>query len=261
MGMDWGAKEKAEKDSGLGERRERIGMNGEDRKEGGRLLWKPGNMLYPLPVVMVSCARPGEKPNIITVAWAGTICSDPVMLSISVRPERYSYSIIRETGEFVVNLVNRELVRATDFCGVKSGRDVDKFRELGLTPSPSAHVGAPGIGESPLSLECRVTQVIPLGSHDLFLAEVVGVDVDSRYLDEKGKFRLNDSGLVTYSHGEYFGLGEKLGSFGYSVRKKVDAEPPKEQKKQSVGPPEKQKKLAKGREKRAGKNRQRRIDT
>lgn len=188
-----------------------------DQKE--RLSWKPGNLLYPLPVVMVSCMRPGEKPNIITVAWAGTICSDPPMLSVSVRPERYSYGILRETGEFVVNLVNRQLTYATDYCGVKSGRDVDKFREMGLTPSPSVHVKAPGIGESPLSLECKVAQVIPLGSHDMFVAEILGVTADSRYLDENGKFHLNDSDLVAYSHGEYFALGEKLGKFGYSVKK------------------------------------------
>ena len=182
--------------------------------------WKPGNMLYPLPVVMVSCQRPEERPNIITVAWAGTICSDPAMLSISVRPERHSYGIIRDTGQFVVNLVNEDLVFATDYCGVKSGRDVDKYEEMHLTPLPSRHIAPPGIAESPLNLECQVTQVIPLGSHDLFLARILGVTADGRYMDEKGKFNLNQSRLVAYSHGEYFALGEKLGSFGYSVRKK-----------------------------------------
>lgn len=185
-----------------------------------RQMWKPGNMLYPVPAVMVSCGRPGEVPNIITVAWAGTVCSEPPMLSISVRKERYSYDIIRDSGEFVVNLVNRRLVRAADFCGVRSGRDVDKYRELGLTPLPSQQIGAPGIGESPVCLECRVEQQLPLGSHDLFLAKILGVSVDGRYLDEKGKFHLNRCGLTAYSHGEYFALGEKLGSFGYSVRKK-----------------------------------------
>lgn len=185
-----------------------------------RQLWRPGNMLYPVPAVMVSCGRQGEKANIITVAWAGTICSDPVMVSVSIRPERYSYGIIKETGEFVVNLVNNRLVFAADYCGVKSGRDVDKFREMQLTPLPSRQIGTPGIAESPVCLECKVTQVIPLGTHDMFLAQVVGVTVDEQYMDEKGKFHLNSAGLVAYSHGEYFELGKKLGSFGYSVRKK-----------------------------------------
>ena len=182
--------------------------------------WKPGNMLYPVPAVMVSCGRKGEKPNIITVAWAGTVCSDPPMVSISVRKERYSYEIIRETGEFVINLVNRELVRAADYCGVKSGRDTDKFKEMGLTAQPSRYVGAPGIGESPVNLECRVTNRLELGSHDMFLARVEGVAIDGKYMDEKGKFHLNDSGLVSYSHGEYFELGKKLGSFGWKIKKK-----------------------------------------
>lgn len=177
-------------------------------------------MLYPLPAVMVSCMRQGEQPNIITVAWAGTVCTNPPMLPISVRPERYSHGIIRETGEFVVNLVTKDLVKATDYCGVKSGRDVDKFQETNLTRQPSCHVSCPGIAESPVNIECRVRQVIPLGSHDLFLADVLGVTIEDSYLDEKGKFELNQSGLVTYSHGEYFLLGEKLGTFGYSVKKK-----------------------------------------
>ncbi len=177
-------------------------------------------MLYPVPAVMVSCQRPGEKPNIITVAWAGTICSDPVMVSISVRKSRYSYDIIKETGEFVINLVTKDLVFATDYCGVKSGKDVDKYKAMKLTPSDSVHVSCPGIMESPLQLECKVEQIIPLGSHDLFLAKVQGVVVDDKYMDEKGKFHLNDAGLVAYSHGEYYALGDKLGQFGYSVRKK-----------------------------------------
>lgn len=183
-------------------------------------MWKPGNMLYPVPVVMVSCGRPGETSNIITVAWAGTICSDPAMLSISVRKQRYSYQILKDTGEFVVNLVTRELVYAADYCGVKSGRNVDKFRDMKLTPLKSAHIQAPGIEESPVNLECRVRQILELGSHDMFLAEVVGVTVDKEQMDENGKFHLNDMGLVAYSHGEYFLLGEKLGKFGYSVQKK-----------------------------------------
>ncbi|MCI8949197.1 MAG: flavin reductase family protein [Lachnospiraceae bacterium] len=182
-------------------------------------LWKPGNMLYPVPAVMVSLKRPEEKPNIITIAWAGTVCSDPAMVSISVRKERYSYQILKETEEFVINLVTSELAFAADYCGVKSGRDVDKFREMKLTPVPSSHIGAPGILQSPVNIECRVKQVIPLGSHDLFLGQVLGVTVDSDYLDASGRFRLNDAKLVAYSHGEYFELGKKIGTFGYSVRK------------------------------------------
>ena len=193
----------------------------EKNREVKKQIWKPGNMLYPIPAVMVSCGRPKENPNIITIAWAGTICSSPAMVSISVRPERYSYQIIKETGEFVINLVTEQLVYAADYCGVRSGRDVDKYKEMKLTPYPSQMIQAPGIKESPVNIECRVTERKPLGSHDMFLAEVVSVSVDERYMDEKGKFHLNDTGLVAYSHGEYFGLGEKLGSFGYSVRKKV----------------------------------------
>lgn len=182
--------------------------------------WKPGNMLYPVPAVMISCQREGEKPNIITVAWAGTICSDPAMVSISVRKERYSHPIISETGEFVINLTTKDLAFATDYCGVKSGKDVDKFKEMKLTAAPSNKVSCPGIAESPVNIECKVKQVIELGSHDMFIAEVVAVDVSEEYLDENGKFNLNSTGLVTYSHGEYFTLGEKIGKFGYSVKKK-----------------------------------------
>ena len=184
-----------------------------------KLSWKPGNMLYPVPAVMVSCKREGEKPNIITVAWAGTVNTNPPMVSISVRPERYSYEIIKETKEFVINLVTKELVYATDFCGVRSGRDVDKFAQMKLHEAPSKVVGAPGIWESPVNIECRVVSEQPLGSHTMFLAEVVNVNVDDRYMDENGRFDLNSSGLITYSHGEYFELGKKLGRFGYSVNK------------------------------------------
>ncbi len=184
-----------------------------------KISWKPGNMLYPLPVVTVSCGEEGQRPNIITVAWAGTVCSDPVMVSISVRKERYSHDIIQRTGEFVINLVTEDLTYATDYCGVRSGRDVDKFEKMHLTPLKIEGVSAPAIAESPLSLACKVTEVKELGSHDMFLAEVVGVTVDDRYMDPSGKFRLNDTKLVTYSHGEYFGLGEKKGKFGYSVKK------------------------------------------
>ena len=164
--------------------------------------WKPGNMLYPLPVVMVSCNRKGEKPNIVTVAWTGTICSDPAMVSISVRPERYSHDIIEETGEFVINLVTKDLTYATDYCGVRSGRDVDKFKEMNLTPLPSKMIDAVGIEESPVNIECKVVEVKKLGSHDMFIAEVVNVTVDDRYMDENNKFNLNDSDLVAYSHGD-----------------------------------------------------------
>ena len=184
-----------------------------------KINWKSGNMLYPLPVVMVSCQRKDERPNIITVAWAGTICSDPVMVSISVRKERFSHGIIAETGEFVINLVTQDLVYATDYCGVKSGRDVDKFKMMNLTPVAINGVKAKAIGESPLSLVCRVKEIKELGSHDMFIAEVVGVMVDDKYMRDDGKFELNDSKLVAYSHGEYFGLGKKLGKFGYSVKK------------------------------------------
>lgn len=174
----------------------------------------------PLPAVMVSCKRPGEKPNIITVAWTGTVCSSPAMVSISVRPDRYSYDIIKETGEFVINLTTEKLARATDYCGVRSGRDVDKFAEMNLTAGRSVHVDAPYIEECPVNIECRVQQILELGSHHMFIAEVLGVDIDDRYLDEKGKFRLNEANPIVYSHGEYFGIGRKLGSFGYSVRRK-----------------------------------------
>lgn len=184
--------------------------------------WKPGNMLYPVPVVMVSCNREGETPNIITIAWAGTICSDPAMVSISVRKERHSHSIIEETGEFVINLVTKDLVYATDFCGVRSGGDVDKFKEMGLTAIPSDKIGAVKIAESPVNLECKVKDVQHLGSHDMFIAEVVNVTIDDKYMDEKGAFHLNSADLVAYSHGEYFVLGEKVGKFGYSVQKKTD---------------------------------------
>lgn len=186
----------------------------------GKQQWKPGNMLYPVPAVMLSCQREGEKPNIITVAWAGTICSDPVMLSVSIRKERHSHDIISETGEFVVNLTTEELCFATDYCGVKSGRDVDKFKEMHLTDEKASKVKAPLIGESPVNLECKVVDVKELGSHDMFIAQVVAVHVDEKYLDDKGRLDLGKAKLITYSHGEYFGLGKKLGKFGYSVEKK-----------------------------------------
>ncbi len=183
-------------------------------------VWKPGNMLYPIPAVMVSCGKTEEKPNIITVAWAGTVCSNPAMVSISIRKERYSYDLIKESREFVINLVTKELVRKADYCGVKSGRDIDKFDKMKLSPVKAQKVSAPIIEESPVNIECVVKDILPLGTHDMFLAEVVSVSVDKRLIDKKGKFHLNQSGLIVYSHGEYYGLGEYLGKFGYSVKKK-----------------------------------------
>lgn len=181
--------------------------------------WKAGNMVYPLPAVLVSCQREGEKPNLITVAWTGTICTNPAMVYISVRPERYSYAIIEESKEFVINLSTEEMVKAVDYCGVRSGRSVDKFKETGLTPMKAQLVKAPLVEESPVNIECRLKEIIKLGSHDMFVAEVLGVNVDTRFLNEKGKFELGKSKLVAYSHGEYYGLGNLLGTFGYSVRK------------------------------------------
>lgn len=183
--------------------------------------WKPGTVLYPLPAVLVSCgATPGEY-NLLTVAWTGTVCTDPPMCYVSVRPERHSYGIIRRTGEFVINLTTRGLARAADWCGVRSGRDYDKFREMGLTPGKALKVAAPIVEESPVSIECRVRQVLELGTHDMFLAEVVAVQVDADYIDPAtGRFCLERACPIVYSHGEYFALGEALGHFGWSVRKK-----------------------------------------
>ena len=187
----------------------------------GRQIWRPGNMLYPLPAVMVSAADREGNPNILTVAWTGTICSDPAMLYISVRPERYSYHMIKETGEFVVNLTTEKLAYATDWCGVRSGRDVDKWKEMKLTKGKAEKLEyAPIIQESPVNIECKVTEVKELGSHHMFLAEVKAVQVDEKYMKNNGKFELNSTGLLTYSHGEYLSLGTSLGTFGWSVRKK-----------------------------------------
>lgn len=183
--------------------------------------WKPGTVLYPLPAVLVSCGATPEEYNLLTVAWTGTVCTNPPMCYISVRPERHSYAIIRRTEAFAINLTTRSLARATDWCGVRSGRDCDKFREMGLTAVASERIPAPVVAESPVNIECRVRQVLPLGSHDLFLAEVVGVQVDEAYLDpETGRFCLEKAEPIVYSHGEYFALGEALGHFGWSVRKK-----------------------------------------
>lgn len=186
-----------------------------------RQVWKPGNMLYPLPAVMVSAADMEGNANILTVAWTGTVCTDPAMLYISVRPERYSYHMIRETEEFVVNLTTESLAYAADWCGVKSGRDVDKWKEMNLTRGPAAKLSyAPVILESPVNIECRVTEVKELGSHHMFLAEVAAVQADEKYMTENGKFELNSTALLAYSHGEYLGLGKDLGRFGFSVKKR-----------------------------------------
>lgn len=186
-------------------------------------------MLYPLPVAMVSC-QGGKKlcdktelfgrPNIITIAWTGTICTNPPMVSISVRPTRYSYRLIEETGEFVINLTTETLVRAADYCGVRSGRDTDKFKEMHLTPLPSKNISVPGIAECPVNIECMVREAKQLGSHTMFLADVAGVTVSDDFLNENGSLDLHAAGLISYSHGAYYSLGKQLGTFGCSVRKK-----------------------------------------
>lgn len=182
--------------------------------------WKPGNMIYPVPAVLVTVADKAGKDNIITVSWTGTICTNPPMAYISVRPERYSYHMIRETGEFVINLTTKNLTFAADFCGVRSGRDVDKFDYLKLTRQKAAKVMPPLIGESPVNIECRVTQCLELGSHHMFLAEVAAVHASEAYMDGNGKFHLEQAEPVVYSHGAYCNLKQILGTFGYSVRKK-----------------------------------------
>ena len=185
----------------------------------GRQVWKPGNMLYPLPVVMVSVCDKAGNSNIITVAWAGTICTNPAMVSISVRPERHSYQMIKETGEFVINLTTKDLVYATDFCGVKSGKNVDKFKQCKLTPIPGKFVSAPMIEQSPVNIECKVKEIKELGSHHMFIAEVLAVHADEQYMDEKNKFCLEKAEPIVYSHGTYLMTGDVLGKFGFSVKK------------------------------------------
>ena len=188
----------------------------------GKQIWKPGNMVYPLPAVMVSTADKKGNTNILTIAWTGTVCTNPAMVYISVRPERYSYHMIKESGEFVINLTTEELIRATDFCGVRSGKDMDKWKECRLTEGRAVSLEyAPVIEQSPVNIECKVKSVQELGSHHMFLAEVTAVQADEKYMDENGKFELNKTGLLAYSHGEYLGLGKRLGTFGYSVRKKT----------------------------------------
>lgn len=183
-------------------------------------IWRPGNMLYPLPVVMVSTADLKGNDDIITVAWAGTVCSSPAMVSISVRPERFSHHMLMESREFVINLTTEKLAFATDYCGVRSGRDTDKWKDMNLTKEKAQIVKVPMIAESPVNIECKVRDIKNLGSHDMFIAEVVSVHADEKYMDNKGKFDLAKADPIVYSHGEYYGMGKKLGKFGYSVKKK-----------------------------------------
>jgi Conserved protein/domain typically associated with flavoprotein oxygenases, DIM6/NTAB family len=183
-------------------------------------VWKPGNMVYPLPVVMISLADKAGKANIITVAWTGTVCTNPAMVYISVKPERYSYDILKETKEFVINLTTEATAYATDYCGVKSGRQVDKFKELKLTKEKAEHVASPMIGECPVNIECKVMEIKKLGSHHMFLAKVLAVHVDEEYMNSRGKFQLEEAKPIVYSHGDYFSLGRKVGEFGYSVKKR-----------------------------------------
>ena len=186
-----------------------------------KVSWKPGTMVYPLPAALVSCGSSPEEHNLITVAWTGTICTQPAMLYISVRPERHSYGIIKSNMEFTLCLTTADMAKAVDWCGVKSGRDFDKWRETGLTKVPGHTVRCPMVGESPLCIECRVKTIMSLGSHDMFVAEVLNVVADDRYIDPvSGHFDLVSSGLMAYCHGGYYSLGEKLGKFGFSVEKK-----------------------------------------
>ena len=181
--------------------------------------WKGSALLAPVPAALVTCGTL-DTPNVLTIGWTGIVCTRPPMTYISVRPERYSHDIIKNSGEFVINLTTSAMVRTTDFCGVKSGRDINKFEACNLHIVTAQKVSAPVIEECPVSLECRVTESKLLGSHTMFLAEIVGIDVDERYIDSKGKLNLQQCGLAAYAHGEYFALGRKLGDFGYSVRKK-----------------------------------------
>ena len=184
-----------------------------------KVTWKPGTFLYPLPAVMVSCGNM-EKSNIITVAWTGILNTDPAMVYISVRPSRYSYNMIKESREFVINLTNKDLAYATDWCGVKTGAKVDKFKEMNLTKEKAKNVQCPTIKESPVSIECKVKEIKQLGSHDMFIAEIVSIDADEQYIDEKGAFDITKCNLITYANGKYFTLGKQVGKFGYSVQKK-----------------------------------------
>jgi flavin reductase (DIM6/NTAB) family NADH-FMN oxidoreductase RutF len=183
--------------------------------------WKPGTMIYPLPAVMISCGANPDEYNILTVSWVGTICTDPPMCYISVRPSRHSYEILKKNMEFVINLTTKELAFATDWCGVKSGKDVNKFEAMKLTPGKSTVVNAPFIEEAPLCIECRVREIVSLGTHDMFIADVVNVLADEKFINpETGAFQLNESDLLVYSHGHYYEMGKPIGKFGWSVQKK-----------------------------------------
>lgn len=185
----------------------------------GKIMWKPGTFEYPIPAVMVSCGDM-EKSNIITVAWTGILNSDPAMVYISVRPERHSYHIIKETGEFVINLTTRDLAYATDWCGVKSGAKFDKFKEMKLTKQKANLVKCPLIEEAPVSIECKVKEIRELGTHHMFIADVLAIDADEKYMDEKGAFDISKCDLMAYANGGYYGLDKKIGKFGFSVQKK-----------------------------------------
>ena len=182
--------------------------------------WKPGTLIYPLPAILVSCGSRPEDYNLLTASWVGTICSQPPMCYVSIRPERHSYALVKESGEFGLNLTTVGMARQTDWCGVRSGKDYDKFAETGLTVEPAKLIKAPLVAESPVSIECKVRQIIPLGSHDMFMADVVNVRADQQYIDpETGSFDMEKANLLAYSHGEYFSLGDFLGYFGWSVKK------------------------------------------
>ena len=190
------------------------------KKQYNKQQWKPGTLIYPLPAVLISCGETEEEYNMLTVAWVGTICTNPAMCYISVRPERHSYDIIKRTKSFVINLTNEDMARATDWCGVRSGKDYNKFKEMRLTPQKAQKVAAPIVLESPLSIECEVIEIKELGSHHMFIANVVNVQADERYIDPvTDEFRLSDAKLIAYSHGHYYKLGEEIGKFGWSVRK------------------------------------------
>ncbi len=185
-----------------------------------KIQFKAGNMIYPLPAVMVTCGATEEEHNIITIAWTGTICTNPPMCYISVRPERYSYDIIAKNKEFVINLTSKELANQTDWCGVRSGKKFDKFKKMNLTKGKAMVVNAPIIEEAPVNVECKVKEIVKLGSHDMFIADVVNVMVDENLMDESGAFKLGDAGLINYSHGHYYEQGLPIGKFGHSVQKK-----------------------------------------
>lgn len=195
-------------------------------------VWKPATLLSPLPAALVTCGTV-EEPNVLTIAWTGIINSSPAMTYISVRPERWSHHLIAESGEFVINVTTADLVRAADFCGVRSGKDTDKFEEMKLTALPASKVSAPILAQSPVSLECKVTEVKHLGSHDMFIAEIVAIQVEDKYIDETGRLDLRKAGVMFYSHGEYFAQGKKIGQMGYSVKKKRTKNPKLAKKKES----------------------------